>query len=94
MKPDKFSTIRPILLSLALVGLMVISAFAGDGVPRISKEKLKAMLDNPDVMILDVRTGGDWKHSELKIKGAIRKQPKRFDSWANELPADKMLVLY
>ena len=94
MKQEKFSTVKPIVLSLVLFGVMIISAFAADGVPRISKEKLKTMLDNPDVMILDVRTGGDWKHSELKIKGAIRKQPKRFDSWANELPADKMLVLY
>ncbi len=94
MKREKFATLKQILLSLAIVGLTIISAFAGDGVPRINKEKLKAMLDNPEVIIIDVRTGGDWKHSELKIKGALRKRPQLFDSWANELPPDKMIVLY
>jgi hypothetical protein len=94
MKNDKFSTIKSIALSLTLVGLMIISALAADAVPKISKEKLKDMLDNSDVIILDVRTSKDWQKSESKIKGAIRRRPKLFDSWANEFPRDKVLVLY
>ena len=94
MKKDKFSTIKSIALSLALVGLIIISALAEDGIPRISKEKLKEMLDNSDVIILDVRDSEDWQKSEFKIKGAIRRRSKLFDSWANEFPRDKVLVLY
>lgn len=94
MKKVKFSTIKSIALSLALVGFIIISALAADAVPKMSKEKLKEMLDNSDVIILDVRTSEDWQNSEFKIKGAIRRRPNLFDSWANEFPRDKALVLY
>jgi predicted sulfurtransferase len=94
LKNNKFSTILSIALGLALVGLVIISAFAAEGVSKIGKEELKEMLDNPDVIILDVRNSQEWQESEYKIKGAIRKMPKFFDSWATEFPKDKMLVLY
>jgi rhodanese-related sulfurtransferase len=45
-------------------------------------------------MILDVRTGGDWKSSEFKIKGAVRANPYDFDKWAEVYPKNKTLVLY
>ena len=63
-------------------------------VPRMTKEELKAKLDNPDVVIVDVRAGKDWKGSEFKIKGAIRENPAKFSSWAEKYPKDKTLVLY
>ena len=94
MKKDKFLTIKSIVLSLALVGLSIISVFAAEGVPRINKEGLKELLGNPDVILLDVRTSGNWQESEFKIKGAIRRRPKIFDTWANEFPRDKKLFLY
>jgi hypothetical protein len=81
-------------LSLALVGLIIISVFAAEDVPRISKEKLKELLGNPNVIILDVRHDENWQESEFKIKGAIRRRPKFFDSWANEFPRDKVFFLY
>ena len=62
--------------------------------PRMSKEELKAMLDSPDLIILDVRVGKDWKASEYKIKGAVRVDARDFGSWANKFPKDKTLVLY
>ncbi len=94
MKKDKFLTIKSIALSLALVGLIIISALAADSIPKISKEKLKEMLDNSDVIILDVRDSENWQKSEFKIKGAIRRIPKFFDTWVNEFPRDKRLFLY
>jgi hypothetical protein len=94
MKKNKFSIIKSIALGLTLIGLAIISASAADGISRISKEQLKEMLDNSDVVILDVRISEDWQKSEFKIKGAIRKRPELFDSWANEFPRDKALVLY
>ena len=94
MKSDQFSTIKSITFGLALVGFNIVSALAADAAPTVSKNKLKEWLDKSDVIILDVRTSEDWQKGEFKIKGAIRKQPNLFDSWANQLPRDKVLVLY
>ena len=60
----------------------------------MTKEELKAMLGNPDLIIIDVRYGRDWTDSELKIKGAVREDPETFDSWAKKYPKDKTLVFY
>jgi hypothetical protein len=62
--------------------------------PRMTKDELKTMLDNPDLLILDVRYGKDWTESHLKIRGAVREDPEAFDSWANKVPRDKTLVFY
>ena len=60
----------------------------------MSKEELNAKLGSSDVMILDVRSGGDWKSSEFKIKGAVRSNPNEFDKWAELYPKNKTLILY
>ena len=62
--------------------------------PRMTKEELKAMLGNADLVIIDVRYGMDWTGSDSKIKGAVREDPEAVDSWANKYPKDKTLVLY
>jgi hypothetical protein len=62
--------------------------------PRMTKDKLKATLGNADLFIIDVRYGKDWTDSDLKIRGAIREDPKAFDSWASKYPNDKTLVFY
>ncbi len=82
-----------ILLVLFMVGGCTIFEKYVDA-PRIPKDDLKAMLGNPDLLIIDVRYGRDWTDSELKIKGATREDPEAFDSWANKLPKDKTLVFY
>lgn len=94
LKQDKFLTVLWLAVVFVLVGSPLISSVAAEAVPRIGKEMLKAMLGNPEVIILDVRNRGSWQESEFKIKGAIRKMPELFDSWATEFPKDKMLVLY
>jgi hypothetical protein len=66
---------------------------SGDA-PLMTKEQLKAKLGSPDLLIIDVRYGKDWTDSDLKIKGAIREDPKVFDSWATKYPKDKTLVFY
>jgi predicted sulfurtransferase len=87
----KMLRITVVALSLMLMGAW--TALAVD-VPRMSKEALKAKLDNPDVVILDVRTGSDWKASEFKVKGAVRASSDNVDSWASKYSKDKTLVLY
>lgn len=63
-------------------------------VPRITKEELKSMLGNPDVIILDVRLDDQWKVSERKIIGALHETPKDVTSWVGKYPKDKTIVLY
>ena len=77
-------------VSLCILGQLAIAA----EVPRMTKEVLKTNLGDPDVVIIDVRAGKDWKASEFKIKGAVRENPGESNSWAEKYPKDKTLVLY
>lgn len=90
---ERLSRVLAALLTLAFMGFFAKAAVAGE-VPRMTKEQLKAMLGNPDVVIVDVRLGKDWKASESKIKGAARKEPKKAKSWAGKYDKDKTYVLY
>ncbi len=82
-----------IILSLMLL-LAIPPISPATEVGIITKEELKAQLDNSDIVLLDVRTGKDWKSSEFKIKGAIRANPNDFDEWSGTYPKDKKFVLY
>ncbi len=81
------------LIILFMVGGCTTLAKSTDA-PRITKEDLKAKLDNPDLVIIDVRYGMDWTGSDLKIKGAVREEPAAVESWAKKYPKEKILVLY
>lgn len=63
-------------------------------VPMLTKEELKTMLGNSDLVILDARTGRDWKSSEFKIKDAVRADPNKLESWHKKYAKDTRLVLY
>jgi hypothetical protein len=80
-------------LSLGFTGWPATSAWAEEAL-RITKEELKNELGSPDLMIIDVRSGRDWKSSEFKIKGAVRENPYKYDIWAQKYPKDKKIVLY
>ena len=82
-----------LLLIFFAVGVLATFARSAD-VPRMKKDELKAMLDNPDLVILDVRAKKDWTDSDSKIKGAIREDPDSVKSWAGKYSKDKTLVLY
>ncbi len=80
-------------LSFALIlGFSWVSM--AEEVPRISKEEVKRMFNNPDMIVIDVRTASAWDRSELKIKGAVREDPGNVDSWMNKYPKGKTLVFY
>jgi hypothetical protein len=81
-------------VSMAWLGLGVQWAIGRDAVAKITKEELKGKLDDPNVVIVDVRLGKDWKASESKIKGALRVEPGDVLSLAEKYPKDKMLVFY
>jgi len=58
-------------LIFLVIGLFTTFAISAD-VPRMTKDELKAMLGNPDLLILDIRPGRDYMFSDSKIKGADR----------------------
>jgi rhodanese-related sulfurtransferase len=63
-------------------------------VKRISKESLRKVLGNPDVIVVDVRQQKGWNDSDLKIKGAIRENPDHIKEWMKRYPRNKTLVFY
>lgn len=82
-----------ILLVLGF-SLIIAPAVFGAEFSIISKDKLLLMLDKPGIVIIDVRENGDWQSSNLKIKGAARRQPGKFDTWSKDFANDKVLILY
>jgi hypothetical protein len=90
MKKRLFLT--SLLVLFLAEGCMMFEKYM-DG-PRMTKDTLKAMMGNPDLVIIDVRYGKDWTDSDLKIRGAVREDPDAVNSWANKYPKDKTLVFY
>jgi hypothetical protein len=78
-----------VIFYFALSGISIFTAFAQEA-PKIIKEEVLGMLGHSDVIIIDVRSSG----GELKIKGAVREDPKNVSSRINKYPKDKLLVLY
>ncbi len=83
---------RWFVVTLVMTGLTIPAAYAGVGL--VTKEELKPMLDDPDLVILDVRSGKDWKSSEFKIKGATYVASNKYADWAGSYPKDKKYVVY
>lgn len=81
------------ILSFGLILLLCAPALSQE-VPRMTKEELKEMLGKPDVVVVDVRAGSDWKASTTKIKGAVREEPDKIDSWMGKYSKDKTLIFY
>lgn len=86
-----------VLMGMALVLLTTTAGISASAdikdVPRMSKDELRAQLNNPDVVVIDVRSGQDWKSSEFKIKGAKRENPDNV-SWAGKYKKTTTIVLY
>lgn len=82
------------MLSLVALALLVQMAWGADG-PRMTKEELKPLLGNLDVIVMDMRIGASWSASKWKIQGAVREDPRAdIEAWAKKYPKDKTIVLY
>jgi hypothetical protein len=90
---------RKLILFVAVVTVFAVAAFfampaAAQEAKRMTIEELKGMLGSPDLVIVDVRRDGDWKSSAVKVKGAVREDPEKVDTWVSKYPKDKTLVFY
>jgi len=83
-----------LLLLISLVLTRAVPCSAASEAPRITKEELRAMMDNPDLIIIDVRMEKEWKKSDKKIKGAVWEDSEEIEKWAGKYPKDKTIVFY
>ena len=81
-----------LLLTLLFTLGMASSAWSDDLI--MDKDALNSMLSQPDLVVLDVRTGKDWSSSEFKIKNAMRAPVGDYKDWSASLAKDKTLVTY
>lgn len=77
-----------------VIGLLAVFPAQAVNAPRVSVEKLNAMLDDPDLVVIDVRRAKDLKADSAMIKGAVLGDPTEFSKWKDLYPKDKTLVLY
>ena len=92
MKKRRSATFGALIVLLASV---LVSPGVSAAEPlRITKEELKQQLGKPDIVIVDVRSGGGWKGSERKIAGAVREEPNDVGGWEKRYAKDKHIVLY
>ncbi len=87
---------RKMMLGLLVGAFAIFLSFPAGAseISMISGIQLKRILDNPEIVIIDVRGSKDWRSSNTKIKGAVQRIPKNFESWAHDFPTDKDLILY
>ncbi len=81
------------ILGMCLMMAFSLPSRAAD-VPRITKEELKGMLGNENVIIIDVRSDLDQEKSKQKIQGAVLEDPGKVETWMSKYPKDKTLVFY
>jgi len=94
MLNTKLRIVLTVLFSLAVVGCLQEVSME-QKVPRMSVQELRAMLGQPDLVVLDVRIKDEWEKSDSKIKGAVRENPEvAIRSWAENYPRNKTLVFY
>jgi predicted sulfurtransferase len=92
---NSFAAVGLILALMAGI-LFYRSAASADSieVPRISIERVRQMLDDPDVVIIDVRTAKTWWRSPTKITNAVREELDSVEQWATKYAKDKTLIFY
>lgn len=90
---------RRLFLVLAVVAFVIFSAraYAADSsrVPRITVDELKAKIESGEgIVILDVRSGGSYRSSKVRIKGSVRMAYNELDERFVELPMGKEIITY
>ena len=80
-----------VLASLLAWQSMGVAAGTGE-IPRMTKEELRPLLGTPEVVVLDVRLGGE--HAPTRIAGAVYENPRKVADWSSRYPKEKRIILY
>jgi hypothetical protein len=81
-----------VLAALVTWSATGLNASSSDDVPRMKVEELKSLLGSPDVVVLDVRLGGE--KAKKRILGSVFENPEEVDAWSPKYPKGKKIVLY
>ncbi len=84
---------RTLIVGLVLFFSLATTLAFGQDIDRMSKEELRGKLGQDNLVVVDVRTGRDWKSSEFKIKGAQRAGTNIVE-WASSFDKETTFVLY
>ena len=60
----------------------------------MSVDELSRIIDQPETVIIDVRSEKSFNASSEKIKGARREDPNKVMAWAKNYPQNKTIVAY
>jgi rhodanese-related sulfurtransferase len=61
----------------------------------ITSKELKALLENdPEVVLLDVRRKADYEAAPQTIGSGVWRDPEKVDEWSDEIPRDRLVVVY
>jgi hypothetical protein len=81
-------------LLLGISGCATTSEKSSQTIQQMSKDELISRLEDPSLVILDVRRPQDWKKSGKKIKGAVQENPYKFENWYGRYAKAKTILLY
>ncbi|MCF8030934.1 MAG: hypothetical protein K9K39_08570 [Desulfohalobiaceae bacterium] len=79
---------------LLLLGALALTSAHASQVPRMDKDQLKAILNNSDLILFDVRPFAQWAASSQKLPGAKHKDPHQARQWGQTLDRNKTVVTY
>lgn len=88
---------KPVVAAVFLLGFFLAwqgtpGAAGDEEIPRMTKEELRPLLGNPDVVVLDVRIEG--RNAPTRIPGAVYEDPLKVDDWSFRYPKGNRIVLY
>ena len=82
------------VLSEFAINVDPTNASSSGDIPFISIQELEEKLNEPSVVILDVRISKDIAGSRFKVKGAVWINPEEIDQWVHSFSKDATYVLY
>lgn len=92
MRKKRFLFYAGVLSALIVLATGLVAS--ADPVPRMSVDELKQRLGQDSLIVLDVRTKGNWDDSDVKVATAVRLEAADLEQWVTVNPRDKTYVLY
>jgi len=86
-------TVTLLMISVLFIMPALAESLPYPEVPRISTGDLNKMIDDPGLVIIDVRIDSQWNSSDVKISGAVHESPGSAN-WAEKYPKDSVIVTY
>jgi len=89
---------HPALYKISFISFIALalstSAYAVEDSLKIEPAALNDMLNQQNLTVIDVRIISDWRNSDRKISGAVRKDPHNVSAWAANSPKQNTYVIY